>query len=73
MFKSKTSTLIATIIMASFAIYLIVYVVSRWNELMENDRMLLFMRILITVFVIYKAIDYLSKWRNWGKSHTDAE
>ena len=73
MFKSKTSTLIATIIMASFAIYLIVYVVRRWNELMENDRMRLFMRILITVFVIYKAIDYLSKWRNWGKSHTDAE
>jgi hypothetical protein len=73
MFKSKTSYLVATIIMLGFAIYSMTYVITYWSSLMQNDRMLLFHRMILGALFTYKTIDYFIEWRNWGKPDTEAE
>lgn len=73
MFKSKTSYLIAGFIMLAFSIYLLIYVSTHWSSLMQNNRLLLFTRMILGALFTYKTIDYFIEWRNWGKPDTEAE
>lgn len=73
MFRSKNSYLIASIVMMIFALYLVSFVISRWSDLMQQDRMLLFMRILGSALFTYKTIDYFIEWRNWGKPYSEED
>lgn len=73
MFKSKTSHLIATIIMLAFFIYLLTYVVIQWSSLMQTNRFRLFISIVLSAICIYRSIDYFLEWRNRSKPDTEAE
>jgi sterol desaturase/sphingolipid hydroxylase (fatty acid hydroxylase superfamily) len=67
MLQSKSFALFRTLLMLAFAVVLIAALLVKWDNFMQTDPTRLFILMLLTALCIYRFIDYLLKWRNWGK------
>lgn len=71
MIKSKKTNLIYGILFLTAGIGLLISILVHWNSQVEDNRMRLFIRIIWTVLLTFKAIDYFLEWRKLGPANTE--
>ena len=67
MFNSKTFYFIRFIIIPACIGFLINDITTGLNNLMQKDRLRLFLRMIIVIIFSGYTVDYFLQWKNWGK------